>query len=117
MIDWNRVIELRNEVGPDEFGPVLELFMDEVEEIVMRLDASDPARLARDMHFLKGSAWNLGFAEFGALCQQGETLAMRGRTEDVKPEDFVACYSTSKQIFMRDLACAVGPDQEETGVA
>lgn len=117
MIDWNRVIELRNEVGPEEFEPVLELFIDEVEEIVMRLDTNDAARLAQDMHFLKGSAWNLGFSEFGALCQRGETLAIRNRSGELNLEEFLACYSTSKQIFTRDLAFAVGALPGKTGVA
>lgn len=118
MIDWGRVIELRDEVGADEFEPVLELFIDEVEEVVMRLSKDDPERLERDMHFLKGSAWNLGFADFGALCQQGETLASKGRHDQVSLEDLVGCYSTSKQIFMRDLAYAIGSDDmRNSGVA
>lgn len=118
MIDWDRVIELRNEVGPEEFGPVLELFIDEVEEIVMRLNGEDAARLSRDLHFLKGSAWNLGFAEFGALCQKGEALTMHGRTAEINLEEFVACYSTSKQVFMRDLAYVMdGRGTGASGVA
>ena len=118
MIDWGRVIELREEVGPEEFEPVLELFIDEVEEIVMRLSKDDPARLERDMHFLKGSAWNLGFTDFGALCQRGETAAARRHLDQIQVEEFVTCYSTSKQIFMRDLSYAIGgSESRDTDVA
>lgn len=116
MIDWGRVIELRDEVGADEFDAVLELFMDEVEEVVMRLSKDDPGRLERDLHFLKGSAWNLGFSEFGALCQTGEMAAARGRPQDIAIGDVVASYSTAKQLFMRDLAHALG-DVETRGTA
>lgn len=118
MIDWGRVIELREEVGPSEFEPVLELFVDEVEDIVMRLSAQDAGKLERDLHFLKGSAWNLGFAEFGALCQAGEAHAARGETCKVSIDALVRCYSTSKQVFMRDLARVVAGDtDDEAGVA
>lgn len=108
MIDWNRVIELRDEVGPAEFEPVLELFLDEVEEIVMRLGKSDPAKLERDLHFLKGSAWNLGFAEFGSLCHRCEGQVCQGDLSRISIEAIVASYAASKQLFMRDLARATG---------
>lgn len=108
MIDWGRVIELRDEVGPDEFEPVLDLFIDEVEDIVMRLCRDDPARLERDLHFLKGSAWNLGFADFGRLCQQGEAAAALRRMDEIGLEELAACYASSKQVFMRDLAYVTG---------
>lgn len=113
MIDWARVMELRDEVGRAEFQPVLELFMDEVEEIVMRLSKADPAKLERDLHFLKGSAWNLGFVEFGTLCQSTEVLSRRGQTGAVSPAEIVSCYSRSKQLFMRDLARMI--DDREAG--
>lgn len=103
MIDWNRVIELREEVGPTEFEPVLELFVDEVEEIVMRLSTDDAGKLERDLHFLKGSAWNLGFAVFGALCQASEVKVLHGALSDVSIDDLVKCYSTSKQAFICNL--------------
>ncbi|AUH64531.1 Hpt domain-containing protein [Paracoccus zhejiangensis] len=115
MIDWTRVLELREEVGQSEFAPVLELFMDEVEEIVMRLSRDDPAKLARDLHFLKGSAWNLGFAEFGALCQSSETQTLRGQLAEISIKQIISCYSRSKQLFMRDLARMV--DDREGGQA
>ena len=118
MIDWARVMELREEVGPSEFEPVLELFMDEVEEIVMRLSRDDPARLARDLHFLKGSAWNLGFAEFGAQCQECETQSLRGQPNAISIDQIVSCYARSKQLFMRDLARMVDDrDNGQAGVA
>lgn len=118
MIDWNRVIELRDEVGPAEFEPVLELFVDEVEDIVMRLSKDDPSKLERDLHFLKGSAWNLGFAEFGALCQSYEVLACQGKLDTVSVEEVLRCYSASKQLFMRELARIIeGRPDSQAGVA
>ncbi|OCX61680.1 histidine kinase [Thioclava sp. SK-1] len=99
MIDWDRVAELQSEIGPDGFGEVVELFLDEVEAVVMKL-GTRPNKLEEDLHFLKGSAWNLGFQGFGALCQIGERLSGQGRAEEVDVPEILACYSDSKQLFM-----------------
>lgn len=109
MIDWVRVDELRHDIGDDGFAEVVELFLDEVEEVVMRLQARpDPARLEEDLHFLKGCAWNLGFAEFGALCHDGERMAAAGQAAQVQLPPVLACYGQSKAAFLQGLA---GPGQ------
>ena len=33
MIDWERVTSLRDEVGEDEFRPLVEMFLDEIEAL------------------------------------------------------------------------------------
>ena len=83
MIDWNRVSELRYEVGEEEFNEVVELFLDEVREVLDRLSIARSADLAGEMHFLKGSALNVGLAEFGALCREYEGLSNSGRSEEI----------------------------------
>ena len=45
MLDWDRISELREEVGDAEFQVILEMFLDEVESAMMRLSAKDPKRL------------------------------------------------------------------------
>src|SRR6056297_490109 len=98
MIDWDRVSELRDEVGTDEFGEVVDLFLAEVEDLIERLrSAPDPARFEEDLHFLKGSALNLGFAELGARCQAGESAAARGEAHSVEIGPILACYDTSRE--------------------
>ena len=68
MIDWERVADLRSEVGEDDFFEVVDMFLEEVEEVIDRLTSSpEPARFEDDLHFLKGSALNLGFRHFSAL--------------------------------------------------
>ena len=37
MIDWDRVNALRDEVGPEAFAEVVELFLEEVDEKVVPL--------------------------------------------------------------------------------
>ena len=71
MIHWPKVLELRSEVGAEDFDEVVELFLDEVEDTISNLGA--PGRsLEHDLHFLKGSALNAGLAGFSTLCAQGE---------------------------------------------
>lgn len=102
MIDWSRVDELRREIGDDGFAEVVELFLDEVEEAVLRLRGNGVrAPDADDLHFLKGSAWNLGFTDFGALCQDGERRAARGQPVDMAA--VADSYSRSKQVFLSGL--------------
>ncbi|WP_343080390.1 Hpt domain-containing protein [Ostreiculturibacter nitratireducens] len=105
MIDWKRVEELRDEIGEEGFAEVVELFLDEVETVVMRL-RSEPSteHYEEDLHFLKGSAWNLGFAAFGALCQGGERTAAAGRARSVDIREILDCYGRSKAQFMERAA-------------
>lgn len=104
MIDWERVADLRAEVGEDDFFEVVELFLEEVQEVIDRLTRSpEPARFEEDLHFLKGSALNLGFREFSALCQTGEKLAAAGKGNQVDIAAVLACYRDSQQTFLEDL--------------
>lgn len=105
MIDWVRVNELRDEIGEEGFAEVVELFLDEVEEVVVRLGrAPDPQCFEQDLHFLKGSAWNLGFAAFGALCQDGERRSAQGNPSTVDMGAVLASYAASKDHFLAGLA-------------
>ena len=40
MIDWSRVKQLHDEVGEPEFGEVVETFLDEVQEVITRLQSA-----------------------------------------------------------------------------
>ena len=101
MIDWDRVNQLREEVGAEDFAEVVELFLEEVEEVTQRLATSpEPERLGDDLHFLKGSALNLGFERFGTLCRDGERLAADGRAEDIDIAPILACYTASRRVFL-----------------
>lgn len=104
MIDWSRVNELKAEIGEEGFAEVVDLFLEEVEAAMAALtpDAA-PRMLEQDIHFLKGSAWNLGFVEFGALCHDGERRATRGALLPADLDRIRACYATSKTAFLGGL--------------
>lgn len=110
MLDWDRINELRAEVGEDEFQLILELFLDEVEGVLMRLSRRNALRLETNLHFLKGCAWNLGFSEFGNLCDQGERIAAEGRPMQVDTPALLKSYSESKRALMRGLEAEPCPD-------
>jgi hypothetical protein len=69
VIDWDRVNELRSEVGDDDFADVVTIFLEETGDILARMSGVQTIDGYRaDLHLLRGSALNLGFTEFAALC-------------------------------------------------
>ena len=96
MISWDRVNELRDEVGAEDFKEVVELFLEEVEEVIERLrNNPEPARFEDDFHFLKGGALNLGFRALGDLCQKGEK-----QPDSVAVSSVIDTYEASKAEFL-----------------
>lgn len=111
MIDWARVQRLRDEVGSEDFREVVALFLEEVDEVVGRLRSGTgggAARLESDLHFLKGSALNLGFADFGALCHAGEQRAAAGDAAGVDLAGLVAVYDRSRAAFLAEAGDLLG---------
>ncbi|NOE26815.1 Hpt domain-containing protein [Ruegeria sp. HKCCD6157] len=104
MIHWGRVRQLRDEVGPDEFDEVVDIFLEEVQEVIARLHQdTSRSELEQNLHFLKGSALSLGFDQFSKLCQDGERQAAAGQGEDVDLPAILAVFDSSKQIFEAEL--------------
>lgn len=104
MINWDRVTELRDEIGAVDFAEVVELFLEEVEQMIEKLrETPNLDTLGEDLHFLKGSALNLGFREFSIRCQTGETAASEGQAETVDVPAVLASYEASKQVFQNGL--------------
>lgn len=109
MIQWSRIHELREEFGDEEFREVVDLFLEEVEEVIHRLrQAPQTAQLEEDLHFLKGSALNLGFEQFSNLCQAGEHMSAQGQADTVDLTEIIASYETSKQAFQNDMTSQFG---------
>lgn len=105
MIDWKRVNELRDEIGVEDFAEVVDLFLEEVEQITEKLrKAPDFDTLGEDLHFLKGSALNLGFRNFSILCQAGETASGEGAAKTVDVGEILTSYDLSKIEFQAKLA-------------
>lgn len=103
MIDWDRVRELRSEIGADDFGEVAAMFLDEADEAVARLAPGLSAKaMEADLHFLKGAALNLGFVALSGLCQEGERRAAAGDFS-VDLEAVRSVYRASRASFEAGL--------------
>jgi HPt (histidine-containing phosphotransfer) domain-containing protein len=100
-------MDLRDEVGPEDFAEIATLFLEEADEVVSRLNSENDAKsMESDLHFLKGSALNLGFEDFARLCQTGERMAANGQT-DIPLDTVRNAYEESRMAFvakMQDLA-------------
>ena len=107
MISWERVNELRNDVGDEDFDDVVEIFLEEVDEVIERLRQSpDSSKLEDEIHFLKGSALNLGFESFSKICQTGERNAANQNTSAIDMSAVISVYEQSKtQFFAREGTC------------
>lgn len=107
MIDWDRLLTLRSDIGEDDFADVAFLFVAEIEETLARL-VSDPAGArAADFHFLRGSAANLGFIAMADACIHAEQACHGALTPDV---------AGLAEIFRMSLA-ETAPHMPELGQA
>lgn len=103
-MNWDRVEELREEVGEDAFSEVVELFLEETEDVAVRLRAApDPKILEDQMHFLKGAALNLGFEELAEMCQTGEVAARNGAGAQIDVSAILTCYEQSRDTLLKGL--------------
>lgn len=105
MIDWARVAELREEIGPEDFEEVLELFLTEVESAIDLLEGAhgNPIVTEEQMHFLKGASLNLGFSDLATLCQTGEKAAADGDAEAIPFGKVRETFTQSKTVFLEDF--------------
>ncbi|MDZ7904892.1 MAG: Hpt domain-containing protein [Cypionkella sp.] len=104
MIDWDRVHELREEIGNDEFAEVVMMFLEEADEVLARISTSAGAPVLRDdCHFLKGAALNLGFKTLAVLCQTAEKRASDGDL-GANLDELRACYRTSRDHLLAGMA-------------
>ena len=103
MIDWTRVDELRAEVGEVGFDEVVDLFLEETDEVIARLADTEDAVLGRDLHFLKGSALNLGLQNLALRCQEGERNCSAGNAGLVDRAALVQTYQTAKAAFREGI--------------
>ncbi len=106
MISWDRVNELRDEVGAEDFLEVAEIFLEEVDEVMDRLRAGpDPSTYESELHFLKGSALNLGFEALANLCSQGEKQMRGSEGKNIDLAKIIQIYECSKVEFNSGQGC------------
>lgn len=102
MIDWNRVLQLREEVGDGAFAALADEFLAEIENRLEQLSA-DPQQLLRDLHYLRGAALNIGFMKLSALCLADEMQLRHGHAHGVDRDDLREKFRQTKAQFLQDL--------------
>lgn len=90
LVDWERVRDLRDEIGEDGFNDVVALFLEESDTVIDRITTGGTASDA-ELHFLRGAALNLGFADLADICRNGANLSTVARL-----------YADSKAAFMAE---------------
>ncbi len=107
MIDWKRVAELQEEIGADGFVEVADMFLDEAEGAVRALlSGLPPGEVEEQLHFLKGSALNLGLLDLAAICQEGERGAAAGQAFDMAQVE--AVWQASRSGLLGGLSKQAG---------
>jgi len=96
MIDWDRIAELQEEVGEDSFTEVIEMFFEEVEEVLAKLRSDDAEQLKAGLHFLKGAALNIGMSELSNLCREAESSVANGDAASIDIEAIRHSFGGSK---------------------
>jgi HPt (histidine-containing phosphotransfer) domain-containing protein len=107
MINWDQVKQLEEDIGAEDFGDVVVMFIEEVDEAVDNLRAEPQLSdddLASAMHFLKGSAANLGFKDFADYCSDGEKMAQTGNSTQVDLTKVITLYDQSKSMFLGEVS-------------
>lgn len=100
MIDWERIRELRREIGDDGVQEVTSSFREEAEETLEELAGmQDRAARAERLHFLRGGALNLGFTEMARLCAGAEKAP--GAT---CPDDIARAFEAARRELARALS-------------
>ena len=103
-IDWSRLAGLQEEIGPEEFAAVVEVFLADTDALVAELPQTPPGGLEAALHAIKGSALNLGLAQLAALCADGEMRAAGGRLQEVALAPILLAYGEARRALVRGLS-------------
>ncbi|MEM0978049.1 MAG: Hpt domain-containing protein [Pseudomonadota bacterium] len=100
MIDWNRIAELKSDLGDDGLADLLPIFLDEIDDALTKLatqtEASEGAAIC---HFIKGSAANLGFASLAEASHAGEQAGKAGTLPPNIAKTLRDHFDAAKQEF------------------
>ena len=108
MIDWERIEDLRREVGHKDFADVVALFFEEIDSsLTGSLDLTEPDQIRDLLHFIRGSALNLGFFELARLCEPDFFKMETGLSvEKIRPifERLRRSYERAKAVYSQNMA-------------
>ena len=97
MINAARIQELRDEVGDDDLEEVIAIFCEEMDEVVASLGTIAPDQLSGRLHFLKGSALNIGLDQMSELCRQSEQQIAGDSHAAIDLKPIQSAYDSAKK--------------------
>lgn len=100
LVNHERILALRAEVGDDGFCEVVALFLEESDEVLARLIGQESADHSGDVHFLRGSALTLGLDALAAWCAGHERKILQPHDLDALAE----LYQLSRQAFLIEVS-------------
>ena len=100
LVNRSRLNEFEAEIGHDEFGEVVEIFLEECDSTAAHLASGAGDEIGSVLHFLRGAAMNLGLDALAAACQEGERAAARGEGESVDGPAIAALYDASRKALL-----------------
>lgn len=101
MINAARIQELKDEVGEDDLIEVIALFCEEVEEVLDSLETTPQAQMPSQLHFLKGSALNIGLDAVSRLCREEELRLKSDPDATADVAAIRAAYAASKDALLK----------------
>ena len=105
MIDWERIEDLRREVGQKDFADVVGLFFEEIDcSLPEVFELTEPDEIRDLLHFIRGSALNLGFFELARFCEPDFFTMETGLSvEKIRPyfERLRRSYERAKAVYFR----------------
>ena len=82
MIDATRIAELQGEIGAEDLGLVLNVYLDEAREVLDRIGPSlDEDEHGRAVHFLRSGAINLGLSGVALAAEELGRMPVGERAE------------------------------------
>lgn len=71
MLDMTRLKELCEEIGPEDVGLIIDVYLEEAEEVLGAIQPdTDPGERSRSLHFLRSGALNLGLSELAGVATE-----------------------------------------------
>ena len=84
LIDWDRLMSLRDDIGEEDFADVVLVFFTEMEAKLAELSEDADRADANAFHFLRGGAANLGFVAMAEACAAAEAACRAGGPPDLQ---------------------------------
>lgn len=103
MIDKSRIQELRDDIGEDDLAEVIALFCGEIDDLLANLETVDRAGYPDRIHFLKGSALNIGLNALGELCRAEETRLAADPSARPDIPSIRAAFARARRALMAGL--------------